>query len=90
MGGVGEDQDGPPSASWTYIKHETEFDLKTLSDGRCSLDSKVLKRIRNQVKKGNVKKIQFKLAWPYFILYFLYLFIFKSDGGKKPKVFILL
>lgn len=90
MGDVGEDQDGPPFASWTYIKCEMKFDLKILSKARCSLDNKVRKRIRNEVKKGNVKKIQFKLAWPYFIWYFLYLFIFKSDGGRKPQVFILL
>lgn len=48
--------------SWTYIKHETEFDLKILSYGRYSIDNKALKRIKNEVKKGNVKKIDHKLT----------------------------
>lgn len=45
--------------SWTYIKHDTEFELKAVSNGRCNIDNKVLKRVKNEVKKGNVQKIDF-------------------------------
>lgn len=46
----------------TYIKHETQCDLKTISNSKCNIDNKVLKRIKNEVKKGNVKKIDFEMG----------------------------